>query len=132
VTELSFPRGGQGQNHGITIRLRCESVRGVKACGVWKHDLLFESSVDDGGSETGGRKQCADAPAGPRTQARPFHFNNNFTLIFAKDYDENARCADCDTHGTLCSSVDASALQTATARPVEPLGSSTFSLAAGG
>ena len=53
-------------------------------------------------------------------EARPFHFNNNFTLIFAKNYDENARRADCDPHGILRSPVNASASQTPTARLVEP------------
>jgi hypothetical protein len=57
-----------GQNHGPTISFD------VKTCGAWKHDLLFESVVDDGGSEAGERKQCADVPAGPRARGTPFAF----------------------------------------------------------
>ena len=71
--------------------------------------LLFESGFNDGGSEAGGRKQCAAHLQDRGPEARPFPFNNNFTLILVKNYDENARRADRDPHGILCSPVDASA-----------------------
>lgn len=51
-------------------------------------------------------------------------------LILAKIYDENARRADRDPHGILCSPMEASAPQTPTARPVKLLDSSTISLRA--
>jgi hypothetical protein len=71
--------------------------------------LLFESGVSDGGIEAGARKQCAALLQGRGPEARPSHFNNNFTLILAKNYDESARRADNHPHGILCSPVDASA-----------------------
>ena len=57
------------------------------------------------------RKQCAVLLRDRGPEARPFHLNNNFMLILAKNYDENARRADRDPHGTLCSPMDAWAPQ---------------------
>ena len=94
---------------------------------MWRHDPSFESGVDDGG--TGKRKQCtAHLQEGP--EARPSHSPNSFVLILAKNYDENARRADRDTHAIHCNPADASVLQMQTARTVEPSGSSTLSLPA--
>ena len=70
---------------------------------------MFESGFNDGGSEAGGWKQCAAQLQDRGNEARSFHYNNNFTLILGKNYDENARRADRDPHGILCSHVDASA-----------------------
>ena len=71
--------------------------------------LLFGTGFNDGGSEAGGRKQCAAHLQDRGPEARPFHFNNNFALILAKNYDEKARRADRDPHGIFCSPVYASA-----------------------
>jgi hypothetical protein len=81
----------------------------VKACGAWKLGLSLESGVDNGGSEAGvnsAQRSCRTED--PTPEARLSIPLISFTLILAKNYDENARRADRDSHHSLCSPVDAS------------------------
>ncbi|KAN0140423.1 hypothetical protein V8E53_001632 [Lactarius tabidus] len=110
-----------GKNRGIARRIRHESVG-----EAWEHDLSSDDGIDLK-SDNGTRKMYAALvqDQGPKqpTLLPPLNNPTPEQAFFAKNYDENARRADCDPRGIF---------RTPTAAPaaglVRPLRSSSFSV----